>query len=126
MIVADLMPASSPGEHLVDLEAELRPLEVAQVHAQQHLRPVGGVDPAGAGVDAHDGGAVVVVAEEERLPLQPGQLGLEVDQLLASLRLGAGVALVLGEVEQHLGILEATGEPGHQGDGGLDGGPVAW
>ena len=42
--------------------AALRP---AQVHALQHLCPVLGIDPAGAGEELHDGVAVVVLSGDE-------------------------------------------------------------
>src|SRR5437588_11674541 len=46
----------------------------AQVHAQQHLRPVLRVRTAGARVDREHGVARVVLAREERVLLQPPEL----------------------------------------------------
>jgi len=51
----------------------------AEVHAQQHLRPVLGVGPARAGVDRHDCVAAVVLAVEERVLLEPGELAPQRD-----------------------------------------------
>ena len=48
-IVADLMPASSPGlSSILDLKAP--PLRPAGVHAQQHFRPILRFRSAGTGM----------------------------------------------------------------------------
>ena len=39
----------------------------AQIHAQQHLRPILGFGAAGAGVDAEDGGAAIMRTAEGQL-----------------------------------------------------------
>ena len=61
-------------EHL-GLEASVgRP---AQVHAQQHFRPILRVGPARAGVDLEHGVARVVLPVEEGVLLQTAELALE-------------------------------------------------
>ena len=69
-MVALLMPASSPGDEVEHLGAEAAALGPAQVHAQQHLRPVLRLGAAGARVDGEDGVAVVVLAAEHQLELE--------------------------------------------------------
>ena len=93
-----------PRRGLLHLDLEAAALGPAQVHAQQHLRPVLGVGAAGAGVDGDDGVAgVVLTAEQPRLfqlvqpPLDRGQLGRQLARHL----------LVLG---RHLGqLVEVAG-----------------
>ena len=110
------MPGLLGGEHLVELHLEAPPLQEAQVHAQQHLGPVGGVHPAGAGVHAEDRRPVVVLAEEEALLLQVGQVGFDRRQVLDHLGGGRGVAFLLGHVEEDLGVVEGAGEAIDPGD----------
>ena len=50
------------------------PLGPAQVHAQQHLGEVGGVDATGAGADGHDGLALVVLPRQQRADLELAQV----------------------------------------------------
>jgi hypothetical protein len=69
-----------------DLGRESMALGPAQVHPEQHLGPVGGLGPAGAGADHQEGVAIVVLApEEQRGPLAP-EVGLQ----------GRGVPVELG------------------------------
>ena len=96
-----------------DLGREAMPLRPAQVHAQEHLGPVGRLGAAGAGADRQDRVAVVVLAgEQERGPL------------------AAEVAVELGRVAVQLGLELGVGALGEQLDGGQqvagaagDGGP---
>ena len=86
-----------------DLGREAMALGPAQVHAQEHLGPVGGLGAAGAGADGQDGRAVVVLAgEQERGPLA-AEVGLE----------GGGVAV-------ELGLQVGVGRLGEQLDGRLE------
>ena len=100
------MPASSPGWYLIHLEVELGALEVADVHPQEDLGPVLGVDATGTGVDAHDGRSVVVLGEEERLPLELCQRLFDVGELGEDVGDGRGIILLGGQIEQHIGIVE--------------------
>ena len=63
---------------VVDLDLEAAALEPAQVHAQQHLGPVLRLGAAGAGMDGHDGAALIVLAAEEALLLAALEVELEV------------------------------------------------
>ena len=65
------------GRRLHQLGLEAAVAGPAQVHAQEHLRPVLSVGAAGAGVDRDDGVARVVLAAEERVLLESLELALE-------------------------------------------------
>jgi hypothetical protein len=57
-------------------------------------------------VHAEDGRPIVVLAEEEALPLQSGQLCLDPRQLAGGVGGGLGIALFLGQAEQGLGVVD--------------------
>jgi hypothetical protein len=78
------------------------PLRPPQVHAQEHLGPVRGVDPAGAGGELHDRLALVVLAGEQRPHLEAGDLPAELRQVLLDL----GDQIRVLEVHAGLGVLE--------------------
>ena len=119
---------------VVDLHLEAAALEPAQVHAQQHLRPVLALGAAGAGVDGDDGAALVVLAAEEtrlfaalQVLLEGGDAGHELleelvvdgvaaqlltQQLLGALEIGVAT-LDLGELlEAALDAAVLGGDPG--------------
>jgi hypothetical protein len=103
---------------LVHLHLETASLQEAQVHAQQHVGPVGRVHPTGARVHAEDGRPVVVLTEEEAFLLQLGQLALDRRQLGGGVGGSLGIGLLLGQPEQGLGIVDGGGEaldPIHHG-----------
>ena len=64
------MPGLFARHQVDDLGLETALLAPAQVHAQQHLRPVLRFGAASAGVDGDDGVAVVVRAGERQLELK--------------------------------------------------------
>ena len=66
-----------PRARLDDLGLEAASLGPAQVHAEEHLGPVLRVGAALAAVDRDERVAGVVLAGEERVLLEPGQLALE-------------------------------------------------
>ena len=68
--VIERSPASSPGHLLDDVRLEAVILGPAQVHAAEHLRPVGGVGSAGAGANRDDRAVRVVRAVEVRRHLE--------------------------------------------------------
>ncbi len=86
------------------------PLGPSQVHPQQHLGEVGGVDATCAGADRDERFAGVVLAGEQRTDLQL------LDRLAQRRDLGdhlaerVGVGFVLREIEQHAGVVEAAAE----------------
>ena len=83
-------------DHLTREAAALRP---AEIHPQQHLRPVLRFGPAGAGVDRDDGVALVVLAAEHLADLGALHLPAQVDE---SRREVSGYVLaLLGPLEQH-------------------------
>ena len=71
--MADLIPASSPGADLQQLDLEAAPLGPAHLHPQDHLRPILGVGAAGAGVDRDERVAGVVAPREQALLLERGE-----------------------------------------------------
>jgi hypothetical protein len=84
-------------DHLGLVPAPLRP---AQVHAEQHLRPVLRVVAAGAGVDAHD--RVGVIDRPREHPRQLRRAHARFERRRLRRRLGDGRLVVLGgpEVQQ--------------------------
>src|ERR1043165_3053548 len=89
--------------HLDELRRPAAALEEAQVHAQEHLRPVLRLRTARAGVDGDDGVAVVVLAGELHAQLDVVDLGLELgDELLD---LVVDVLALAMELEQRLQVL---------------------
>ena len=83
-----------------DLGGEAMALGPAEVHPEQHLRPIGGLRTAGTGADRHEGVAVVVFAAEQQVSPSHGILGLEVARLAGNVVEDALVGLFLGEVEE--------------------------
>ncbi len=84
-----------------DLGPEAVSLGPAEVHPQQHLGPIGGFGPAGAGADRQEGVALVVFAAEEQLAPRASCTRARARRPrfdTTSSRLL--VALVLGELEQ--------------------------
>ena len=69
-----LDPVLLARARLEDLRLEAAVCRPAKVHAQQDLRPVLRIGPAGVGLDRHDRVAGVVLAGEERVLLQSLEL----------------------------------------------------
>src|SRR5919108_2671935 len=69
-----LEPGLLAGARLEQLGLKASALRPAEVHAQQHLRPVLGVGPARARVDRDDRVTRVVLAGEECVLLEPVEL----------------------------------------------------
>jgi hypothetical protein len=90
-------------EHLGGVVVRLAP---AQVHAQEHLGPVGGVGAARARVDRDDRRPGVVFAAEQPLELRGVELALGGDQLLERLPARSLVVRLRGELEQHFRVVE--------------------
>ncbi len=80
------------------LGVEAPPLAPLQVHAQEHLRPVGRLGPAGAGVHLEVGVVGVVLARHLGLELDALELGL--DPREDGLQLGLAVRVLAGELER--------------------------
>ena len=85
-----------PRARLDQLGLEAAALGPAEVHAQEDLRPVLRVGAAGARVDRDDRVAAVVLAVEERILLEPGELGPQRRERRGDL---------VGHVAVHLGEL---------------------
>src|SRR4029453_11083059 len=110
---------------VVDRHLEPAPLGPALQHPPEHLGPVLGLGPPGAGMDGDDRVPVV------ELPAQQGE-HLEVvggrgqgGQPLAELAGHRVVVLLEGELVQRLEVLELALEPGHRLEVALDGGQPA-
>jgi len=91
---------------LVDFRLETALLEVAEIHPQHHLGPVGGVHSPGAGMDTDDGGTVVVLTEEEALPLQILEIGRNGPQFRGDIGGRRLVGLLGGHLQQQFGIVQ--------------------
>ena len=89
---------------LLDLPAHL--LEVVEVHALEHARPVFRLGSAGAGLDRDEAVAVVVLARQQRLLLDLVHLRLEAEERLVDLGEHLAVAGLLGELVADLRVLE--------------------
>ena len=72
-MVADLIPASSPGALFDQLDLVAVLLGPARVHARQHLGPVLRFGAAGAGVDFEVGVVAVGLARQQALQLALGR-----------------------------------------------------
>jgi hypothetical protein len=72
----------------------------AQVHAQQHLRPIGGLGPARAGADRQQGVALVVLTGEEESEAGRSVGGRQIRGVAVDLGQELLVVLFLGEVQQ--------------------------
>jgi hypothetical protein len=81
------------------------PLAPAQVHALEHLGPVGRLGAAGAGADRDDGVLRVELAREQ----QQGALALELDAQGVALAGDLGLGLTVGRVAQELKELKEVG-----------------
>jgi hypothetical protein len=72
----------------------------AQVHAQEHLGPVGRLGAAGSGTDGQEGIASVVLAAEEQVPPGGRVFAVEIVRLSGDLLEQTLIAVVLGQLEQ--------------------------
>jgi hypothetical protein len=93
-----------PRGELVDLHGEAPALGPAAVHAQQHLGPVGGVGAAGPGVNLTDGVALVVLAGEEGLQVDGGEVAVEAGHPAGDLLLQRLVTLLAGQLVERLEV----------------------
>jgi hypothetical protein len=82
-----------------DLGVEAVALRPAEVHPEEHLRPVRCLRAAGPGADREDRAALVVLTGEEQGRPLPGEIGLEGRRPAVELRGQLGVAGLLDELE---------------------------
>ena len=101
-----LDPGLLPRRGLEQLHLEPALLGPAHLHPQQHLGPVLGVGPAGAGVDRDERVAGVVAAREQPLLLELVEALLHAPHLLLELR--RDLRILLGELRQRLEILDVA------------------
>ena len=104
-----LDPAALARLQVDELGLEAAALGPAQVHAQQHLRPVLRLGAARARMDRDDGVAGVVLAAEHLLHLHLGEKLLDLGSLALCLGVRVGFALG-GHFEEHLAVAETAGE----------------
>jgi hypothetical protein len=71
----------------------------AQVHAKEHLGPVGGFGPAGPGADSQERIALVVFTAEEKAASGDAVLALERGGFAGDIVEEALVVFVLGQLE---------------------------
>ena len=104
--VPDLMPGFFARRLFDDLDLEFLPLGPADIHAQQHARPIAALGAAGAGMDLDIGVVLIDLAGEQRLDLPALRLIPEASQLTDALGLGLGVGFRLAELDERDRILE--------------------
>ena len=90
-----------------DLGLEAMALGPAQVHAQEHLRPVGGLGPAGAGADREDRRPFVVLAREEEGRPFAAEILLERGGIPFELGLELGIGGFVEQFERDLEVARA-------------------
>jgi hypothetical protein len=93
----------------------------AQVHAQEHLGPVGGLGATGAGTDREDGRSFVVLAGEQQGGPFPREVLFERRRVLLELGLELGVGGFIEQLERDLEVVGAR----QQISPGVDLGPEA-
>ena len=87
-------------------------LRPAQVHAQEHLRPVSSVDAAGLGADGDDGVTLVVFARQQRAHLEGVDLFAEIAEFGFGLAETGGVTLGLGQLVKHPEVVKPLAQLG--------------
>ena len=92
------------GLHVEQLGLVVALLAPAQVHAEQHLGPVAGLGAAGARVDRHDRAARVVLARQQAAQLRLVESRAQLADLGLCFGGGLGVARLVGQLEQHVGV----------------------
>ena len=111
LMVADLMPATSPSEHSMSSGFVAVGIAPAQVHAQHHVGPVLGLGATGTGLDVDVAVGTVVLTGEHATELEIHQLGL---QLLVGFDHGFVEGLFVfafdGQADQHLDVIDALGQ----------------
>src|SRR5262249_15445356 len=95
---------------LEQLGPEAASFAPAEVHAEQHLGPVLRLEAARTGMDLDDRVPRIVLAAEKSAELECVEVGLQLFELLAQLGDRIGIAL-LGELEEHLHLVEALALP---------------
>src|SRR5215210_1389917 len=93
-----------------DLGMETVALGPAEVHPDEHLRPVRGFRTAGARTDREQGAAIVVLAVEQQLRAVPGEVRFERRGLALELRRQLGVTRFLDELERREQVVRARRE----------------
>ena len=94
------------GLDVEDLGSETSLLAPAQVHAEEHLRPVTGVGPPRARIDRYDGRVLVVLAVQQAAELRLLDALRELSHAGTRLLDGARVSFLRGELEHHRGVGE--------------------
>jgi hypothetical protein len=92
------------------------PLRPAEVHPEEHLRPVSRLGPTGAGADRQDRAPLVVLAGEQEL--RPVAQEVRLERRRVAVQLGREF-IVAGLLEQLDGSLEVVG-PAQEGAPALD------
>ena len=96
------------GVEFLDLVAAV--LRPPDVHAGEHLRPVGRVVAAGARAHGHDGGALIVFVAEQGRDLEFCQLIAQLLDVTVGLVERVRVTFVLGHLDEQFGIVDALPE----------------
>ena len=100
------------------------PFRPADIHAHQHLGPVGGVHPARAGTDGDHGRTVVILAVKQGLDFDVGQVFGQLFQLAPSLLLAVLILFLHSQGVEGVDIVKALTGLGQAFVFGLAGGQV--
>jgi hypothetical protein len=83
----------------------------AQIHAQEHLGPVGGFGAAGTGADRQQGGALVVLPREQQRRAFTGEVGLERRRVAVELGFELGIGSLGQQVDGGKEVVGAAEKP---------------
>ena len=102
-----LDPRLVPGEEVHDLRLEARALAPAEIHPEEHLRPVLRLRPTGARMDREDRRLGVVGAGHHDLQLELVEIFTEARDLGGDLGVEAPVVRLGRKLEEHGEVLGA-------------------
>ncbi len=108
MNVAEVMPASCPGLHLVELHREATAFGPTQVHAQQHVGPVLRIGAPGTGMHLAHRVLLVVLTGEQCSQLELVELATQRRERIGDLAFDGVVGLLASELEERVGIVDTS------------------
>src|SRR5690606_26040834 len=110
---------------LDDLGVETVLLAPAQIHSQQHFRPVLGLGAAGACLDVEEGVAGVHLAREHARELQALDVLFQLVQFLLDVGDAGGIVFLGEQLQQFLGVIQGAAQLVEGADGFAQPGALA-
>ena len=114
--MALLIPATSAGRQLNDLRRETPLLTPAQIHAQQHLRPVLGFCATGTRLNLQIGVSAIRLALKHAMELQRCQAGFKGIQFGVYVLEGVPVLVSRGQLGQFAEVRQVVAQLGQNFD----------